>query len=43
MVWVLFYVQEGVVEAQKDNLLDELSKEKLEVKTVKELFKKNEK
>ena len=37
---VLFYMQGGVAEAQKDNLLDELSKGELEVETVEELFKK---
>ena len=40
MVQVLSYVQEGVAEAWKDNLLDELLKEESEVKMVEELFKK---
>ena len=40
MVQVLSYVQEGVTEAWKDNLLDELLKEESEVKMVEELFKK---
>ena len=38
MAWVLSYVQGGVAEAWKDNLLDELSKRESEVETVKELF-----
>ena len=38
MAWVLSYIQGGVVEAWKDNLLDELSKRESEVETVKELF-----
>ena len=40
MIWVLSYVQEGIAEAQKDNLLDELSKGELEVETVEKLFMK---
>jgi len=40
MAWVLSYVQGGVVEAWKDNLLDELSKEKLEIEMAEELFSK---
>ena len=40
MVWVLSYVQEEVAKAQKNNLLDELSKEKLGVETVEKLFMK---
>ena len=40
IAWVLSYVQEGVAEAWKDNLLDKLVKRELEVKTVEELFKK---
>ena len=40
MVQVLSYVQEGVTEAWKDNLLDELLKEESEVKMVEELFKR---
>jgi len=37
---VLSYVQEGVAEAWKDNLLDELSKGESEVETAEELFQK---
>ena len=40
MAWVLSYVQEEVAEIWKNNLLDKLSKEKLEVEMVEELFKK---
>ena len=40
MTWVLSYVQEEVAEAWKDNLLDELLKGELEVKTIEELFSK---
>ena len=40
MAWVLSYVQEEVVEAWKNNLLDELSKGELEVETTEELFSK---
>ena len=40
MAWVLSYVQRGVAEVQKDNLLDELLKKESEVETVEELFKK---
>jgi len=40
MAWVLSYVQEEVAEAWKDNLLDELLKGELEVKTIEELFSK---
>ena len=40
MAWVLSYMQGGVAEVQKDNLLDELSKRELEVETVEELFSK---
>ena len=40
MIWVLSYVQEGIAEAQKDNLLDELSKGELGVETVEKLFMK---
>ena len=40
MAWVLFYVQGRVAEAQKDNLLDELSKGESEVETAEELFGK---
>ena len=31
MAWVLLYVQGGVAEAWKDNLLDKLAKEELEI------------
>ena len=34
MVWVLSYMQEGVIETWKDNLLDELSKGESEIETV---------
>ena len=37
---MLSYVQEGVAEAWKDNLLDELSKGESEVETAEELFQK---
>ena len=40
MAWMLSYVQRGVAEAQKDNLLDKLSKGELKVKMVEELFGK---
>ena len=40
IAWVLSYVQRGVAEAWKDNLLDELAKEESEVETVAKLFKK---
>ena len=40
IVWVLSYIQKGIVEVWKDNLLNELSKEKSEVETTKELFSK---
>ena len=40
MTWVLSYIQGGVAKAQKDNLLDKLSKEESEMETVKELFSK---
>ena len=40
MVWVLSYVQEEVVKAQKNNLLNKLSKEKLGVETVEKLLMK---
>ena len=40
IAWILSYVQGKVVEVQKDNLLDKLSKGELEVKTVEELFSK---
>ena len=40
MAWVLSYVQKGVAEAQKDNLLNELLKGELEVEIAEELFSK---
>jgi len=40
VVWVLSYVQEGIAEAWKDNLLDELAKGELEVESVEQLFAK---
>ena len=40
MIWVLSYVQEGIAEAQKDNLLNKLSKRELGVETVEKLFTK---
>ena len=38
--WVLFYVQGGVAEIWKDNILDEITKGTLAVSTVEELFTK---
>ena len=40
MAWVLSYVQGGVAEAWKDNLLDELAKGESEVESVEQLFTK---
>ena len=40
IAWMLSYVQGGVAEAWKDNLLDELAKEESEVNTVEKLFTK---
>ena len=40
IAWVLSYVQGGVAETWKDNLLDELSKGESEVETAEELFQK---
>ena len=40
IIWVLFYIQKEVAEAQKDNLLDKLSKRELKVETIEELFGK---
>jgi len=40
VAWVLSYVQEGVAEAWKDNLLDKLAKGELKVDTVEKLFTK---
>ena len=40
VAWVLSYVQRGIAEAWKDNLLDELAKEESEVELVEQLFTK---
>ena len=40
VAWVLSYVQGGVVEAWKDNLLDELAKGESEVESTEQLFTK---
>ena len=40
MAWVLSYMQRGVAEAWKDNLLNELSKGESEMEIVEELFSK---
>jgi len=40
VAWVLSYVQGGIAEAWKDNLLDELAKGKLEVDSAEQLFTK---
>jgi len=40
VAWVLLYIQGGVAEAWKDNLLDELAKGELEVETSEQLFSK---
>ena len=40
MAWILSYVQRGVVEVQKNNLLDELSKGESEIEIAEELFSK---
>jgi len=40
IAWVLSYVQRGVTEAWKDNLLDKLAKRELKVETTEELFMK---
>ena len=40
VAWVLSYVQEGIVEAWKDNLLDKLAKRELEVELAEQLFTK---
>jgi len=40
VAWVLSYVQGGIAEAWKDNLMDELSKGDSEVETVEQLFSK---
>jgi len=38
MAWVLSYVQGGIAEAWKDNLLDKLAKRESEVESVEQLF-----
>jgi len=40
VAWVLSYVQGGIAEAWKDNLIDELAKGESEVETVEQLFSK---
>jgi len=40
VAWVLSYVQGGIVEVWKDNLMDELAKGESEVETVEQLFSK---
>ena len=40
VVWVLLYVQGGIVEVWKDNLLDELAKGELKVESAEQLFAK---
>jgi len=40
VAWVLSYVQGGIAEAWKDNLMDELAKRESEVETVEQLFSK---
>ena len=40
VAWLLLYVQGGIVEAWKDNLLDKLAKGKSEVELVEQLFTK---
>jgi len=40
VAWVLSYVQGGIAEAWKDNLLDELAKRKLKVESAEQLFAK---
>jgi len=40
VAWVLSYVQREIVEAWKDNLLDELAKRKSKVESVEQLFTK---
>jgi len=40
VVWVLSYVQGGIAEAWKDNLMDELMKGESEVESVEQLFTK---
>jgi len=40
VAWVLSYIQRGIAEAWKDNLLDELAKGESEVESVEQLFAK---
>ena len=40
IAWVLSYMQEGVAEVWKDNILDELAKRESEVETIEQLFTK---
>ena len=40
VVWVLLYVQGGIVEVWKDNLLDELAKGESKVESAEQLFAK---
>jgi len=40
VAWVLLYVQGGIVEVWKDNLLDELAKGELKVESAEQLFAK---
>jgi len=40
VAWVLSYVQKGIAEVWKDNLLDELAKRELEVELAEQLFTK---
>ena len=40
VAWVLLYMQRGIAEAWKDNLLDELAKGELEIELAKQLFAK---
>jgi len=40
VAWVLSYVQGGIAEAWKDNLMDELAKGESEVESVEQLFTK---
>ena len=40
VAWVLSYMQGGIAEAWKDNLLDELAKEESEIESAEQLFTK---
>ena len=40
IAWVLSYIQEGVAEVWKDNILDELAKGESEVEIIEQLFTK---